>query len=160
MAPVFGGVPKVPPREDEPVAASLTAEQLWSQYRDNMAAADVRYQGKLVSLSGVPSKVEKDERGRYYLAACEERLVHRPGGGGREMSFDEYFRHVNESSASSRYVPALLLFIDERDVQRLADLGGRQTVTVRGRCSGAKKDAATSPDYLVVVEECRLAEGK
>jgi hypothetical protein len=158
---MLGGVLKGPPEGEEQVAASLTADQLWGEYRDNMAAADVKYQGKMVELSGVPSKVEKDEGGRYYLAAaCDERLVPRNRGGPREMSIEEYHKHALEGAFGSKYIPAVFLYIDERDVQRLVGLGGGQTVTVRGRCLGAKKDAATVPDYLVVVEGCTFAEQK
>jgi hypothetical protein len=144
-----------------PVAV-LSADALLKEYQADLAAADVKYMGKTVDVTGVSGKVQKDDEGRYFLAGAEgARVVKGPGYGKVKMvdDIEELHRRAMEAAFNTKRAPGVILYIDSGDLTAFADLGGR-TVTVRGRCKGTQKDRRTDPEEVVIVEGCRPVVGR
>jgi hypothetical protein len=100
-------------QEDSPPRA-VTAAQLGQEYADDAAAADERYRGETLQVTGVIGEVARDGTGTWRVVLRGEE-----GAGGRpvECSFDG---------------------ADEDAAAQLAQLQKGQPVTVRGRCEGGQ----------------------
>ncbi len=87
----------------------ITASQLYSEYKANEIAADQKYKGKMLKVTGVVSSIGKDIFGSPYVVLT---------GGG------EYEVWGVQCTFSSTYEP------------QLAKLTKGQQVTVTGKCKG------------------------
>jgi hypothetical protein len=142
-----------------PVASSPPLELSYEEYGKDFIAAELKYRGKLVDLSGVPSAIEKDSQGRYFIGACPlGRSVKQSGspqGGGGVT--DLYFR-VQQAAMNERHVPGIILYLRPDRLPSFTGLDDNYLLTVRGRCTGAQPDASARPEFVVVVEDCVLVE--
>jgi hypothetical protein len=118
------------PAEDCP-AAALDAEALHRAYRDDAAAADRQYLGKLVQVSGAAG-LGGPEADDFRLPLLTE--------FGDRIHFDVTCRFRPEASLKVRQV---------RRYDRVA---------VRGYCRGKQPVGGASPRWHVVLEECRRVE--
>jgi hypothetical protein len=137
----------------------VTADELFAAYGKDVIAADKKYTRQMVEVANVSATVQKDNDGRYYLAAAEySRFVRRGGQGVRTMSIAEYQRHMQEAALNTKYVPGIILYLDPREADRFSGLGDKQ-VTIRGECIGMTADPSTEPGYFVTLKGVRLSSG-
>jgi hypothetical protein len=108
-----------------------TADALFLAYRADRAAADQKYTDRVVEVSGMTGKVQK-EGGRYIIGAVRARVDKR----------------TKES------LPRFFLYVHKDDVKGFAGLDGNRPYTIRGRCKGATADAGAVPEFFVVFEDC------
>jgi hypothetical protein len=137
----------------------VAAGKLWEAYQANFAAAEVKYAGQQVEISGVPAEVKKDAEGRYYLVAAEVRLIMPSDTGPMTGSLEDIERRQAELALNAQYLPGILLYIDKSELPHFAKADPKATVTVRGVCAGARKDKpgrTVVPDYAVVIDGCSL----
>jgi hypothetical protein len=113
-------------REVEPLPPAVTAGQLGRDYLDDPAAADEKYRGQTLQVRGVVDEVGQHGAGIWYVV----------------------FR-VEEGATAIR-IECSFDGADEDDVAELAGLRKGQSVTIRGRCEGAKGP--------VRLRDCALAE--
>ena len=101
-------------REREAPPQAVGAAQLGRDYQDDPAAADEKYRGQTLEVTGVIEEVGRDKAGTWCVLLRGEE-----GAGGQrvECSFDE---------------------ADEDDAAQLARLRKGQEVTLRGRCEGGQ----------------------
>jgi hypothetical protein len=158
-APPAPAAAPAPPPPDEP-ALRLTARQLFDDYQGDLVTADQKYLGHVVELADVTGKVEKDERGRYYLGAVVARVVRLPPDSSPPRSVVEAIDRMNQASANARYLPGVVLYLDPAHAGAFAGLKPGQKITVRGKCAGSRKDPQTLTENWVVVEACVLVEGR
>jgi hypothetical protein len=124
---------------------------LFEDYERDPAAADARYRGRTLELSGVSGVVSQDRNGRTYVGVH----VARVGGRVRPriMTAEEYGNAMNIAGLSSVPLPGVLVYLDPDDA-RLFMPGDK--VTVRGRCEGLRHDPQNTPDFFVVVRDCTV----
>jgi hypothetical protein len=101
-----------PPAEPPPQA--VTAAQLGREYADDPAAADEKYRGHILEVTGVIEEVSRDRTDTWRVLLRREEGV---GGLPIECSFDG---------------------ADEDDAAELAQLRKGQPVSLRGRCEGGQ----------------------
>jgi ribosomal protein S27E len=149
--------PAVPPPPARPAEPEVFADaaDLERDYGANLAAGDLKYEGKLVEVTNILPKVEKDRSGRYFVTAGDSRLVstgQRYGttsiAGGRAA--------MQNAAANATYAPGLIFYIDRKARERFASLKNVRRITVRGVCRGAQKREDLIPPFTVSFEECTL----
>ncbi len=141
---------------NRPIRVSADVLYLDSDYNQDLVAADLRHLDKIVEVSGVVGKVDKDEQGRYFVGACENRLILTEERRPRVMGIQEAARRLQEAALNSKYLPGVILHLRVSEAKRFVGLGGATSFTVRGRCKGSLKDPTTDPDRFVIVEDCVL----
>jgi hypothetical protein len=139
-------------------AIPVDATALYETYHSNLAKAETTYTGKLVAVSGLPARVEKDSAGRYFLSGPANRLVKTgledlPKVAGLE----ELGQLKEQAAANAKYVPGVIFYIRASDLKQFADLDQTKPIAVTGRCAGSKKDDGAEPGFVVTVEDCLLA---
>lgn len=92
-----------------PAAIEVTADELIQAYEANEVAADAKYEGKILNVTGVVDNVGKD-------------IVDTP--------------YVVLTSGGEWEVWGVQCMFDKEHEPELAQLAVGQTVTVQGRCSG------------------------
>jgi hypothetical protein len=126
---------------------SVSANELFKAFAKDLAGADVKYLNKPVLISGVTGKVEKDNTGRYFIAACPRaRTVASNRISGPGVGY-----HIPASA------PGVMIYFRPDAVAALAGRGQKE-MAVRGICRGSRPDKNTSPELYVVVEEAGVAE--
>jgi hypothetical protein len=90
-------------------AISITAESLTSAYSENEAAADRKYKGKLLAVTGT----------------IESLLVTEKGGRG-----------ISLKGANTRYLSGVLCTVSDKQKEIFEKLKEGQQVTVEGTCEG------------------------
>src|SRR4051794_3276651 len=84
---------------------SLSASQLYEEYRADPQEADRKYRGKLVRLSSVAAKIEKDGESRDCLGACFSPLQVENNSQAEFVSFSEAHRRLQEAALNAKYRP-------------------------------------------------------
>lgn len=126
LGPILREVAKEPP----PVEVA-SDDALWTEYADNVVAADQKYTGRVVEFR-VFGPVEQDSGGNYYIAG---NTIH-----GRVFSVSR--------------VPC---YVAPGSVARLANAPpGPQHFRVRGRCQGRRLDARAHGGFIVIVTDCEI----
>jgi hypothetical protein len=139
--------------------ATPTADKLFAAYGKDLAAADGKYLGKVLEVSGVRGKVEKDARGRYFIGTYGQRFVKPPDWGQARVTSAAGARQAAQAAAlSTVYVPAVTFYLEPGGLARFAGLDGTQAVTIRGTCRGSAPDPSTFPEYGVILEGCVRAD--
>ena len=102
--------PKPPPAPEAPPTpvATLKAADLLNEYKSNELAADGKYKGKLIQVTGKFASVQKDPLGRYYVSL----------EGGDATDFN------------------VACYLAESAKDEAAKLQANQDLTVRGVCDG------------------------
>ena len=85
----------------------LSAAQLWAEYDANEVAADQKYKGKVIEVSGQVDNIGKDITDAIYVT----------------LSTGEYLANVQ-------------CFFSDKHADAAAQLRKGQAITVRGRCDG------------------------
>ena len=139
-------------------AIPVDATVLYETYHSNLAKAETTYTGKLVEVSGLPARVEKDSAGRYFLSGPANRLAKTgledlPKVAGLE----ELGKLKEQAAANAKHVPGVIFYIRANDLKQFADLDPTKPIEVTGRCAGSKKDEGADPGFVVTVEDCQLA---
>jgi hypothetical protein len=106
--PLRNGNPFAAPVAAEP-AVEVSAIDLFRDYEKDVVAADLKYLNRPLRLLAVSGKIEKDEQGRYFIGACQSRLVKTPERGARFMSSEEAAHRMYQDALNARYVHGLLL---------------------------------------------------
>jgi hypothetical protein len=122
--------PEKPSSTPELGVVKITAEVLFKEYLDNEVAADLKYKGRLLQVSGSIADI-----GRV------------PAGYG-EYSNKAYIRLDKTVSG----IGVLCFFKDESEI---AKLNREQEVIVEGNCNGCPKTLMTSDVFLL---DCSLVE--
>jgi hypothetical protein len=101
---------KPPPAPEAPPTpvATLKAADLLNEYKSNELAADGKYKGKLIQVTGKFASVQKDLIGRYYVSM----------EGGSDADFN------------------VACYLSESGKDEAAKLQANQDLTVRGVCDG------------------------
>jgi hypothetical protein len=86
---------------------SITASQLYKEYEANGVAADQKYKGKVLSVSGVVNNIDRDILDKIYVT----------------IKGDEYFGDIQ-------------CYFAESHVNAAAQLSKGQKITVKGKCDG------------------------
>ena len=94
---------------DDGKTTTINAFQLVDDYKNNEVAADERYKGKVLEVSGSIESIGKDLMDTMYVSF---------GGGGK---FE--LRRVQ-------------CFFDDSETDKLAKLSKGQWITIKGRCDG------------------------
>jgi hypothetical protein len=140
-----------PPKEDRTIVASVNAPSLWMEYLDNAIAADAKYRGKCVQITGNVREVRKDAKGQYYLGfSCVS-----PGGATRASlaRMDEKQRRwFNEG-----YPPNVVCYITPGHEGAFATVKQDHRIVVVGRPADTRQEDVYMGTVLVV-EDCRLTE--
>jgi hypothetical protein len=136
-------------------AIPVDATALYETYHSNLAKAETTYTGRLVEVSGLPARVEKDSAGQFFLSGPAHRLVKTgledlPKVAGLE----ELGQLKEQAAANAKYAPGVLFYIRANDLKQFADLDQTKPIAVTGRCAGSKKDEAAEPGFVVTVEDC------
>jgi hypothetical protein len=107
---------------------------LGMEYQANLPLADIKYRGKVLELSYLWGRVEKDEAGRYCIPAARWELGD-PFNGGTKS-----------------YV-SVIVYIRESELPKFAIATSRPVV--RGRCKGTRtvEVGRFGPQPQVVVED-------
>lgn len=76
-------------------AYSMTTEEIWKQYNTDQKTADSLYTGKVIELSGVLSRVDKNDTivSVIFVMAADEMF------GDKTISCQMYNKHNDEASA-------------------------------------------------------------
>jgi DNA-directed RNA polymerase subunit RPC12/RpoP len=134
----------------------VAADALFDAYGKDVMGADKKYTGRLIEIADVTGKVEKDDRGRYYVVAAQDaRLVTQPDRGPRSGRIEDVGAHAREAAFNAEYQAGVILFLDPKTADKFAGLDGKR-VTLRGTCHGMTKDKKTEPAYFVTVDDCEL----
>ena len=96
----------------------ITAEDLYTAYNNNRAAADNKYTGKTLIITGYIVGIDKDYKGIYYVILSNK--------GGNFMTSTLCYFPANKNSS-------------------LTSLQKGQFVSIKGRCVGIGEDFATLP---------------
>ena len=156
--PAPSTVPAVPAEKITEKAIPVDAAALYETYRSNLAKAETTYTGKLVEVSGLRTRVEKDSAGRFFLAGPANRLVKT---GLEDLpkiaGLEELGQLKDQAAANAKYAPGVLFYIRADDLKQFADLDQTKPIEVIGRCAGSKKDEGAEPGFVVTVEDCVLA---
>jgi hypothetical protein len=149
-----------PTRAPVPSPAALTVgvDDLFAAYQQDLAKADVTYLGKILVLTGVRGKVEKNERGQYFIGASMTRMVRAPQTAPRVVSIEQARRQMQEAVLNTRYEPGVLILLRDDAIAGFVGLDEQKPISVRGQCRGTKPDLATVPPYFVVIEEAVPAQ--
>jgi hypothetical protein len=140
-----------------PVAV-VSATDLDREYEANLAAAEVKYAGKLIEVTGMRPKLDKDARERYFLASSQ-RLV-RQNQPARITSIEGARAALQEAALNAQYVPGMYFYIRPSELPRFADPKGEQTYRIRGICRGLTRRDDLQPNFIVILEDCTLVETK
>jgi hypothetical protein len=144
---------------DRPILR-VSADELDNAYRKDIATADLTYLNKAVELSGVTGNVEKDAQGRYFIGVVHDRFVKTPSRPPRVGTIDDVTRAIAEAGLiSGKSVPAVILYIRQKDLNLFAGIGGK-TITVRGVCKGTRPEPTATPEYEIIVDDCMFVAGK
>lgn len=117
---------------------TVSAQELFTDYLTNKAAADFQYRDKILELRGQVANVGTDEHGRYLILA-----VFTPTRGVERI--EDTWMRIAQASASGRQGVRCYL-ADKADVEAGAN------VTLRGRCIGMPLD--------VELTNCRIVRAR
>lgn len=92
---------------NESPAVEISASQLYKDYESNGVAADQKYKGKVLRVSGVVNNIDRDIMDKIYVT----------------LKGDQYFGDVQ-------------CFFAEDHVNMAAQLSKGQRITVKGKCEG------------------------
>lgn len=92
---------------DQMPAIEVSAKKLYSDYDANGVSADMKYKGKVLSVTGKVNNIDKDIMDEIYVT----------------LKGDEYYGDIQ-------------CFFSESHVQEAANLSKGQTITVKGICDG------------------------
>lgn len=140
----------------EKPAVVVNANELEKDFAANLAAGDLKYQGKLVEVANVWSEVKKDHKGRYYVAGGQPRVKN--SGMSYGTTSIAGARAAMQSAVLADTFPGLVFFIDKKDAESFLALKKPKRVTVRGMCRGGEKRDDLLPDFTVSFENCTLVE--
>jgi hypothetical protein len=132
-----------------------TASDLWKEYTKNGAAADSKYAGRRVELSGVRGKVEKNSRGMYVIRALYASSPKTTSGPLFYNSVEQASQSVYQAAARANSIPSVVLYLDEKGLADFAGLDGKTPINIVGVCKGAQPDPSTDPEFFVAIESCR-----
>lgn len=104
---------------------------LWTEYGENVAAADSKYKGKEVETL-VRGKVESSS-GKYFI-------------GGRVVS------------GSDEFSPGVVCWISQKDTDKLSKAKQGTAFKIRGVCNGKKDDPKAFKGYIVTLDDCRVVQ--
>ena len=116
-------------------------------------AADLKYKGNVVELSGTIREVKSGNRGRYYLGF---QIV--VGGGLPQAQFDA-LPPKERKWHSEGFPPNAVCFIARGEETSLAAIKPGQQVAVIGKVVG-RKSADVFQGYTVVVDDSRIPPKK
>jgi hypothetical protein len=136
--------PKSPPLRTTP-------EELFGAYQQDRPAADARYRGKTIILTGVIGRVEENF-GRPYVGALKDRLVRQYGGGFTSLEGGR--QSLQQAALNATYLPRVYLYVRPGALELVQ---GQGPFTVRGVCRGAFDDRTTIPEMYVLVDDCTVA---
>lgn len=88
-------------------AISVSARELYADYEANGVAADEKYKGKVLRVTGVVNNIDRDVLDKIYVT----------------LSGNDYYGDIQ-------------CFFAENHVQTAAQLSKGQTITVKGKCDG------------------------
>jgi hypothetical protein len=150
-------IPHQPPllQNDRPVI-KVAASELYRDYGQDLIAADAKYLQNRIELSQVSGKIEKDQQGRYYLAALKIRAVKQAGSGARIVSPGAAARSIYEAAANAKYEPALLIYLRPEEMTAFQGVKETDQLLLEARCAVTRKDPNTTPDLVVILEDARL----
>jgi hypothetical protein len=136
--------------------------KLWEDYQDDMLKADVTYKGKRLQLHGIKGKVQKVVDGRYMMVGLWGRSVKPPTAPlpsvpGRQ-GIAESGRNARHVALNSGTEPAVLLYLDENDLASFVGVSDQTEISVIGICRGTTLEPGTIPNFMVIVDNCRLAK--
>lgn len=122
--------PKPEPAKDETIVAKLNCVPFWEEYGKNVAAADMKYKGKLVQLTGRIERVDKDNDGYFVSLVC----VSGEGWG-----------------------PNVVCRFGQDDAAEFAKIKPQEGVTLVARVVGYRRSAAAFREYAVDLKDARIS---
>jgi hypothetical protein len=139
---------------DGPPAATKDVSTLYTEYSDR-ATADRKYLGKVIEFQHVHTNSLREDR--FGNLAWEGRIKGpRPRARVFERASD-FQREMQEAALNAEYIPAAIFHTRWGQGGKIT---GKQTVTIRGRCKGIVRDDSGWPEYIVVIEDCRVIPEK
>lgn len=139
-----------PARPLEPVA-KLSALQLWEEYGDNPIAADGKYKGKAVEVTGDGKIVREGEGYAFGFATVA------PVGLFPEQI--EQLPRREQKWYHEGYPPNVIARLSKEGNARAANIKPDDTVALVGIVRGSKR-ANVFRDYVVELDECVIRAGK
>ena len=139
------------PNKIEPVAV-LSDTELWMEYGGNELAADQKYKGKYVEISGKIKSVQKDQSGKYFIGF---QIVE---AGPLSQS------DLNQLSAKDRkwfregFPANVICWVSAEHEPGFASAANGSSLCVLARVVGSKK-ADVSRGYLVELDDARPSDG-
>jgi hypothetical protein len=155
-------VPPIPERippgrtDTEPVVIKVSADTLYQDYQKDVVAADEKYLNKWIELTGEHGKIEKDDSGKCLLPILRRRMVKPKDSGARIMTSREAQRAIAEAALNTRYEPAILAYVNPREISSARGIEENTPLTVRGRCVGTRKDPMTIPAFVILIEDAKI----
>ena len=141
--------PNLPPPEPEQPVASLRDIELWSDCYANAIAADARYKGKRVTVTGTVRCIEVAADGRSFVGLDTLQFeVGSPAAYHRLTPTEK--RWFNEGCP-----PNVVCYVASDAAARFAAMQKGQPVSIIGRVRGATKEPNTFRDLVVTLEDCR-----
>jgi hypothetical protein len=137
----------------EPVA-KLKAQQLFYEYGENELAADGRYAGKTLCISGELHAAKKDSQGRYCVGFVTMEF---PGMSERAYA---KLSPRDKKWFNEGYPPNVVCYIDPDAQGAFAKLPAMSERAIIGRCVGRHADSEVGRGYIVVLEDCILGEAR
>jgi hypothetical protein len=136
----------------EPIA-TVNAVDLFQEFAKNELAADERYNGKTIRVSGSLLGAKKDAKGRYAAGFEVFAMTGLSPAAYARLSPKEkqWFRE-------GHYPPNVLCYIDPDAQGQFAKLPAESNATIIGRCVGRRQDSEVPDGYVVVLEDCILSD--
>lgn len=124
-----------PARVDIAPPAIHYETDLWTAYGKNVAAADADYTGKTLTINVVRGKVNKDAKGRYFIA-------------------------LDIPSPKPAWVttPGFVCYVKADQIAKLRRAGNLDAFKLRGKCAGRDDDAAAWEGYQVTLNDCEVLD--
>jgi hypothetical protein len=98
---------------DQMPSIEVSARKLYSDYDANGVSADMKYKGKVLSVTGTVKKIDKDFMDKIYVS----------------LKGDGYYGDIR-------------CYFAESHIQEAANLSKGQTITVKGICDGQSIDVS------------------
>ncbi len=131
-----GNNKQAPPADSnhELTAIKISAQELYSDYHENVIAADIKYKGKIIKVTGLIGRIDKDYRRGAYIVL--ESAIYASSGG--------------KISLTKSLHPTVWCYFDLKDEPQLVQVRRGQKISAQGKCEGRAID-------YVSVKNCVLA---
>jgi hypothetical protein len=148
-APQPGPAAKEKQADDEP-PPSVSAYELWAMARDNALAAEEKFRGKPLRVTGTVGRVGDDNG--YYVG-----LMTVEGAGALPTEQIARMSAQQKKWFNEGYPPNVLCFLAPSARQTAAPLKKGKVASIVGVYGGTKKDESVYKGYVVILKDCSVA---